>query len=346
MGSKWKYYLVVIGLIVIATFSNSFFFSEEANKKSSKINGFNLVAPPQSFPIDSLEKVKNTGAAWIAVVPYAFCNSQTAEITFDHPRQWWGEKPEGVKETIQMAKSLGLKVMLKPHLWVGGQGWAGDLEFESDSLWQVFEHQYETYISAYAKIADSLKVELYCIGTEMRKSTRNRNEFWFELINDTKKSYRGKLTYAANWDEYNAIKFWSELDYIGIDAYFPLSNDKNPSKEDLINSWRQPKDEMRKISKKFQKPVLFTEYGYESIDYNTMGHWRLSKDSLNVNFENQKIAFEALYESLKTAEWWHGGFIWKWHLNRNGISKRNIKAYTPQNKPVLKVIESEFKLNY
>lgn len=343
MGNKWKYYLFVTGLIVLATFSNSLFFTEDKFTEPLRIKGFNLVAPPDPFSIDSLQNIKNLGADWVSIVPYAFCNAKTAEITFDHPRQWWGEKPEGVIETIQMVKSLGLKVMLKPHLWVGGQGWAGDLDFESDSLWLVFERQYDEYIGTYAKIADSMKVELYCIGTEMRNSTKKRNDYWIDLISKTQQVYKGKLTYASNWDEFNLVQFWSDLDFIGIDAYFPLSERKTPAKNELVEAWDKPKRKIKAVAEKFNKPILFTEYGYESIDYNTKGHWQLSKDSLNVNFENQKTAFEALYLSFNGEKWWHGGFIWKWHLNINGLNKRNIKAYTPQGKPALKIIETTFK---
>ncbi len=345
MGNKWKYYLFVVGLIVLVTFTNSLFFTENKTTKPFRINGFNLVAPPQPFAVDSLQKIKNIGANWVAVVPYAFCNSQTAEITFDHPRQWWGEKPEGVIESIKMAKSLGMKIMLKPHLWVGGQGWAGDLEFESDSLWTVFENQYSDYINTYAKIADSMNIELYCIGTEVRNSTKNRSSFWLNLIEDTRNNFSGKLTYAANWDEYDQIKFWDRLDYIGVDAYFPLSDAKSPLKQELVDAWEQPKKEMQRLSEKFQKQILFTEYGYQSIDYNNMGHWKLSRDSLSVNLENQKVAFEALFTALHSENWWKGGFIWKWHLNRNGLNSRNIKAYTPQDKPALKAIENQFKID-
>lgn len=346
MVNKWRYYLSGIGLIVIVILSNSFFFSENENLTSSKINGFNLVAPPQPFAIDSLGIVKEIGAEWVAIVPYAFCDAKTAEITFDHSRQWWGEKLEGVEESIKMAKSLGLKVMLKPHLWVGGQSWAGDLDFSSDSLWIVFEKQYSDYVSSYAFIADSLNVELYCIGTEIKNSTSHRNEFWIDLISKTRMVYGGKLTYAANWDEYEQVKFWSKLDYIGIDAYFPLSEEKSPTKEQLIEAWKQPKKEMKMLSEQLQKQVLFTEYGYESIDYNAMGHWKFSKDTVNVNFKNQKNAFEALFKSFKSESWWKGGFVWKWHLNKNGLNKRTINAYTPQNKPAIKIIESEFKYNF
>ncbi|MGM0581682.1 MAG: glycoside hydrolase family 113 [Bacteroidota bacterium] len=343
--NKKKFLMGLIGLCAIAAFSSSLFFERGKTKKSKRINGFNLVAPSKPFTVDSLKNVKQASADWVAIVPYAFCNAETAEITFDHPRQWWGEKPEGVKETIAMAKSLGLKVMLKPHLWVGGQGWAGDLDFESDSLWQVFEQQYAEYIDAYGKIADSMDIELYCIGTEVRNSTRNRKSFWLNLIADTRNNFSGQLTYAANWDEYDQITFWDKLDYIGVDAYFPLSEAKSPSKQELLDAWEQPKKEMQRLSEKFQKQVLFTEFGYESIDYNTMGHWKLSKDSLSVNLENQKVAFEALFNSFNSVDWWKGGFIWKWHLNRNELNSRNIKAYTPQNKPALKVIENKFKID-
>jgi hypothetical protein len=41
---------------------------------------------------------------------------------------------------------------------------------------------------------------------------------------EIRKIYTGKLTYAANWDDFDKVPFWKELDYIGIDAYFPLSD--------------------------------------------------------------------------------------------------------------------------
>jgi hypothetical protein len=343
--NKARLLTLLLGLAVISSLSLTVFFSEVNSSSKVSINGFNLVAPRNPFSIDSLKSVQNTGAEWIAIVPYAFCNAKTAEISFDHPRQWWGEKSEGVIESIKMAHSLDMKVMLKPHLWVGGQGWAGDLKFDSDSLWQVFESQYESYLMNYVRIADSMNVELICLGTELRQSTAKRNEFWEKLIKQTKSQYGGKLTYAANWDEYQEITFWNQVDYIGVDAYFPLSENKAPTTEELLMAWEQPKMEMRKLSEKHEKPILFTEYGYESIDYNTLGHWKLSKDSLNVNFENQKNAFDALYKTFKSESWWVGGFIWKWHLDRPGLHNRAIKAYTPQDKPAIETIGSVFKSN-
>lgn len=335
--------LLTLTLVVIL----AFYFKNGSEDSSSgfrqdRIDGFSLVAPRDVFLLDSLKKVKATGAEWVALVPYAFCDAATGEITFDHPSQWWGEKSEGIKESIMMAKSIGLKVMLKPHLWVGGQGWAGDLTFSKDSLWNNFESDYTAYLMNYAQIAETMQIEIFCIGTEIRKSTELRAHFWQKLIPSIRSVYSGKLTYAANWDEYENVGFWKELDFIGIDAYFPLSDAKNPSTLDLEMGWQIPLKQMREVSKRVNKPILFTEYGYESIDYPAMGHWNVSKDSLEINFSAQKTAFEAMYNVLQNESWWSGGFIWKWHLTQNGLQQRTIKAYTPQNKPAMEAISKAF----
>src|SRR5262245_53515622 len=66
----------------------------------SKINGLTFVAPPEPFPANPMPAVRELGAAWIAVVPYAFLRPGTTDVIFDeHGGQWWGERPEGVVET-------------------------------------------------------------------------------------------------------------------------------------------------------------------------------------------------------------------------------------------------------
>jgi hypothetical protein len=340
MRNRRVWIFSILGLVVFLPWWWSGKTVEISN--TERIHGFNLVAPPRPFPVDSLMPIQALGAKWVAVVPYAFCNPTTGEITYDHPRQWWGERKEGIVQSIAMAQSLGLKVMLKPHLWVGGQGWAGDLSFATDSLWMVWETQYLQYINQYLHVADSMDVELFCLGTEIRNSSKNRPEFWIKLIKSSRSKYSGLLTYAANWDEFQDVSFWSELDLIGVDAYFPLSIMKEPTKENLVKAWQAPIKEMAQVAKKYKRPILFTEYGYESIGYVARGHWEINKDTLEADFQNQAIAFQALYESLSPQTWWAGGLIWKWHPHQSGLEPRTIKTYTPQHKPALEVIGREF----
>jgi hypothetical protein len=61
------------------------------------------------------------------------------------------------------------------------------------------------------------KMELFCFGTELGNAIAKRPQYWSQLIVKIRK-YTGKLTYAANWDDFDKVPFWKELDYIGIDA--------------------------------------------------------------------------------------------------------------------------------
>ena len=47
--------------------------------------------------------------------------------------------------------------------------------------------------------------------------------------------YSGKLTFGANWYlEYEDVTFWDDLDYIGIQAYFPLTKKENQGVDELV----------------------------------------------------------------------------------------------------------------
>jgi hypothetical protein len=88
---------------------------------------------------------------------------------------------------------------------------------------------------------------------------------WSQLIKKIKKS-TSKLTYAANWDDFDKVPFWNELDYIGIDAYFPLSNATTPSVLELNDAWQQHIKKIEKLQTKTNKKILFTEFGYRNSD--------------------------------------------------------------------------------
>jgi len=78
-----------------------------------------------------------------------------------------------------------------------------------------------------------------------------RQDDWRVLIADIRKLYRGKLTYAANWaKELNDVPFWAELDFIGIQAYYPLTDKANPTVDELEEGWRRHLPSMEEIHTK------------------------------------------------------------------------------------------------
>ena len=168
------------------------------------------------------------------------------------------------------------------------------------------------YILTYAKAATELNAEILCIGTELEDFVMNRPIYWQELIKEIKEVYKGKLTYAANWDEFKRIPFWGELDFIGIDAYFPLSEKKSPTIQDFENGWKPHKEDIIKIQKKYNKPVMFTEFGYRSIDFTGKQPWDSNRVEGSLNLQAQADALQAIHNQFWKEDWFAGGFIWKW----------------------------------
>lgn len=309
-----------------------------------KIAGVNIVSAKSPTSKDYLAPVQRISANWIAIVPYAFMTTGKSEIRYNTSENWWGGKPIGIKNTSKLAHKNKLKVLLKPHFWLDNERWAGEISFNQRG-WEKWEENYKRFILKMAEVAESEGFEMLCIGTEMKSSVQERPNFWTQLIPKIKAVYRGKLVYAANWDNYNNIHFWSELDYLGIDAYFPLSEQVTPSVGELMFAWEKPKRELKKLSDSLQKPVLFTEMGYRSIDKCAWKQWEIEStpSDQKINLKAQENGYNAIFKCFWDQEWFAGGFIWKWQSPDNQSGGDEKSDYSPQNKPVEKLINKCFE---
>jgi hypothetical protein len=239
-----------------------------------------------------------------------------------------------------MAHSKGIKVMLKPHLWLGWGQFTGDLNFEKESDWKIFEESFKEYILTFARLAESEKVEVFCIATEMGSHVQGREDYWFGLISDIKKVYKGKLTYAENWDCFEKVPFWEELDFIGVDGYFPLSDEREPSVNQLNQGWKTYLKKLDKYAAKQQKSILFTEIGYRSNDYSTEKPWETDY-SKPKNESLQAKAYQSFFESAWKQSWCAGAFIWKWFPTEiDHFHER--ETFSPQGKMAEKVLGEHY----
>lgn len=232
--------------------------------------------------------------------------------------------------------------MVKPQIWMHNY-FIGDVSFSANPmLGKIFEVQYKKFILDFAKIADSLDADIFSIGCEMKLIATNRPNYFKALIKSIKNVFSGKLTYAANWDNYDKITFWNDLDFIGIDAYFPLSNAKSPGIQELKTAWLQYSIKFKQLSERFNKQILFAEYGYRNADYNCKEVWRY--DTRYPNNENaQSTAFKALYQSIWQSKWMAGGFIWEWESDYIKKQPDNTD-FTPQFKKAEDIIRHYYGL--
>lgn len=305
-----------------------------------KVLGISFVAANERVTKEDIAPIKALGATWVCLMPYGFIRKTDNVVHYNSPWQWWGETDAGIKETSRLAKARGLKVMLKPQVWFKHGNYTGDF-VPSDSVKIEFEKSFTSFVLHYAELAKKVEADLFCIGTEWHKFVDSDPKFWQQLILKVKNIYIGKLTYAANWDEYKTVPFWQEMDYIGINAYFPLSDKDYPSLDDLQESWQPWLKEMGSVAESVGKPILFTEYGYRSTVKNTSKPW-VSYTKAVVSLENQSVAYQALYSEFWHQPWFAGGFAWKWFHNHKERGGREHIGYSPQNKPAEKVIYEQY----
>jgi ppGpp synthetase/RelA/SpoT-type nucleotidyltranferase len=317
-----------------------------AGQAINRINGISFVANQDRVTQEHIDKVLSIHANHAAVMPFGFIGSlDSPQIVFNTDRQWYGETREGGRQYIEMLHKNGIEVMLKPQIWIRHGEFTGTLKMESEEDWKGLEESYESFILMYAQLAEETKSEIFCIGTELEQFVKHRPEYWTKLIEKIKKIYKGKLTYAANWDEYTRTPFWKQLDYIGVDAYFPLSEEKTPTVEQLRKGWQKWKVNMRTLSEKIDRPILFTEFGYRSMDFTAKKPWLVDRNEENVNLEGQVNAKKAIFAEFWSEDWFSGGYIWKWFIWYDKVGGVNDNRFTPQNKPAEKVIADFYKVN-
>ena len=244
-----------------------------------------------------------------------------------------------VGHAINMIHSLGMKVMLKPHVDLIDEEARTNI-IPSDEWFA----SYKAFILHYAELATKYNVELLCIGTELSNTTTERwKAKWLEIISDIRKVYKGPLTYAANWDEYETVPFWNYVDFIGIDAYFPLTKVNNPPKEELVKAWENQADILEKWLKdnRLDKPIIFTEVGYDTVEGSNRQPWRVlpTLTTYKESQEEQSNCLESLLTVLSKRSWFKGFYWWN-YFPRPDIGPL---GYTLRGKAGEKVLSEWFK---
>lgn len=308
-----------------------------------KINGVSFVASRDSVKQKNIDPLLNINANYAAIMPFGFIkNLEHPELIYNSQRQWFGESLNGAEQYVKLLHNNNIKTMMKPQIWVLQGEFTGNIQMNSEEAWLELENSYRDFILDYAKMAEKQKIEIFCIGTELEKFIEHRPQYWRELIVEVQNVYSGKLTYAANWDEYKRVPFWDALDYIGVDAYFPVAESLTPSIDETKLGFEKWRSELKSFSEKENKKILFTEYGYRSVDYSGKEPWKSDRSMNSVNLQAQTNLLEGMYQSIWSEEWFAGGFLWKWFIAHDKVGGENDSQFTPQNKAAEAVVKKYY----
>jgi len=323
--------------------------------KGMTINAWSAEAYNSSDFDQSITNLANIKANWVTFTVFWFMeHSYDTEI---HRRpDLYTASDSSLVHAIQKAHELNMKVALKPMVDVVDGTWRGQIQPTSWTLW--FQN-YRNFINYYADLAQANNVQLFEVGTELRSSQTYESE-WRQVISQARSRFYKSTTYAANWDSYStysrlpqyAVKFWDALDYVGVDAYFPLTNSYNPTVQQLISAWSYSTasgwwgtgcnwtKELYLTHTHTGKEIIFTEIGYCSQNgTNTQPYnWNISP---TVDLQEQADCYKAALEVFKDKAWFEGWFWWSWETDPNAGGPTD-KHYTPQNKQAQNVLNQYY----
>jgi len=289
----------------------------------------------------SIEAICGMGGNTVAIIPYTGTRSTRTPTPLGFSERAGSENDESVILSMHYAQKRGMHVLLKPQIWVSG-AWPGDIQMQSQADWNQFFAHYRAWIMHYALMGELYGVDVFCIGVELVASTLEQPDQWRKLIQDIRKVYTGEITYAANWGkEFEQLTFWDELDYIGIDCYYPLSDKLQMNKAELQRSFAQVADNIAAKAQQYDKQVIITEIGFRSIE----APWQQPHDYPNgkaANPAHQALCYEIVAETLHGSSWLKGLLWWKWP-SYMGYADNNATGFTPAGKPAAHVVEKWFR---
>ncbi len=287
----------------------------------------------------ALQKMKTLGSNAMALVPYSYIEDKNSPIPFrfsDHPG---AENDEALVHSVYEARKMGIGTLLKPQIFAG-DSWPGDVEMLNKEDWDAFFEYYYRWIRHYAFLAEIHEMEALCVGVEFAKATLSHEAEWRKMFRGIRGLYQGQLTYAANWGaEFEQVGFWDELDFIGLNCYYPLSKEEAPTKAALKANFEKVKTKITKVYDKFKKPIVFTEIGFRSIDQPWKSPHAAGDDSFNAR--HQQLCYEVVFEGIENAVWCEGILWWKFPSYLEYRGEEN-SAFTPNKKRAEETVRAWF----
>lgn len=245
------------------------------------------------------------GVRFLAIVPHEY-TAGSSQLQRP-PAAWWlpglifpdiGQDPthpfentpdlRRVEHAVRTAQALGMTVLLKPHIDPIQGGWRGYIA--TRGLTWAFTQAYRDFIARYARQVAGIPNVMLSLGCELWQITTELGpEYFIDLARYIRYEvgFRGPLTYAANWGNNADAEVlllepaFRELDFIGVDAYYPVADHPDPTVEEMVAGWHKqvlawmpgPYDLLTQLVDRVGKPLMLTEVGCGAHNYGPVYPW-------------------------------------------------------------------------
>lgn len=243
---------------------------------------------------------------------------------------------------IKKAKSLGLKVCLKPMVDCLDRAWRARIDFppENPTYWERWFASYTRFMLHYAAIAEKTGCEMLCTGCEMA-GMDSQTDYCLNLIAEVRKVYSGLVMHNVNHGDEMRFPWLSAVDVIGVSAYYPCTSPDDRSLERMKSVWNEKAKMIERAHEYYGKPIMFAEIGVRNERGCTQYPWDFKhRPDTPLDEQEQADFYEAAISTTYDKEWFAGYFWWDWKAILPPIEKarenRDFTCYGKKAEQVLK----------
>ena len=280
-----------------------------------------------------LDEAVRLGATWISLTPFGRAWDLKAtgiDKTFELP---FADNQRNLRRAVKQAHARGLRVLLVPHLWVESGEWRAEIDPGTDEGWRKFAESYQKYVLGWARFAESTHVDMLAVGVELRSwVTTTHAPSFFPILRDVRAAYSGLLTYAANWDDVEQTVILSDVDVIGINAFYPLTEKNDASDDELRAGGNEVAKKVKALAELWQKPVMFNEFGYTARTDPALRPWEWPDhmSDVHVDARAQAAAYRGLLSGMLGSRELVGAFVWRLYADPDDLSQEAEWGFSPR----------------
>ena len=281
---------------------------------------------------ESMAAMRELSVNWVALA-YA-AEQDTATSTEVRWHDGPAVEEDEIVVAIREAKSLGLKVCLKPVVNCTDGTWRAHIGFlwpdvPGEPTWDEWFASYTKFIVAAARIAQAEACDMLAIGCEMVRADQHESH-WRALISEVRAVYQGLVTYNCDKYQEDRLTWWDAVDVISSSGYY------------RVDDWEAQLDRIEQVVAAHGKPFVFLEAGCPSREGSAMRPNDWSHPGAPSGTEQQRF-YQAMFEACAARPWVRGFVLWDWPAQLYPLSDaaRN-DDYCPYGKPAAHTIRDRY----
>ena len=271
---------------------------------------------------ESMKRLASNGLDWICITVNGWQETFYSTVIFS--MYGMTQTDEEIIHAVKMAKSLGLKVCLKPMVNCLDRSWRARIDFPTEEgcgYWEKWFRSYNNFMQHYAKLAEKLGCEMLCTGCEMAGMDKQA-DLCRDMVTRVRKVYSGIIMHNINHGDEMRFKWLDAVDVIGISAYYPVTDAVHTGIDTMKQRWAEVVKRLETCHEHFGKPIMFAEIGVRSEEGCTAYPWDFHyRPEKKTDEQEQADFYESAMEATWDIPWFCGYFWWDWKATLPPIEK-------------------------